>query len=157
MTHKKIVGYLSELFVPRAEGLDGMCFNDDFLHAEGDTQKHAIYESVSNAQRESDLTFDFSYKVAEKAVNILQELKDFEDISDNIHKLIESEVPIYNGEVMDIYTSDSWTIDEGRESGMINNEGDTMTQAQDAWRNQIYNMVYAIADSLANCYEFETE
>lgn len=126
------------------------CFNleymDEFInHTDKINPKYPVYKAVSEAMRESGLSFDFSYKVANQAVNILVEAEDWNN-EDTIHEQVDSSVPVYNYELMQIYVSDWDVVDEAKaEFG----EGrDSIANAQQGWYYAIEQMVTAIKSNL---------
>ena len=152
--NKKTISLLEDLFTtvektPSAEILP--CFKADYMSQFiGNTstlnEKYPIYQAVSEAMRTSGLSFDFSYSVAQKAVNVLTHLEDWEDRDGMNSEYIDSEVPVYNHELMQIYLSDWWAVDEvAEEFGDIH---DTMQGARMAWFKQIEQMVEAIINNL---------
>lgn len=137
---KKVLG---DLFVPRDNDLEGVCFNYDFMNKDN-ADKYAICQAVSNVMHESGLTHNFSYEIASRAVNILGEVEDWTD-DDTIRELVDSYIPIYTGEVMEIYQSNSWAVDEAvKEFG--NNDSDS--NAKMGWYMQISQMTDNIKSSL---------
>ena len=137
---------LAKLYVPRAKGLEGVCFNSEYMREKATPDQKAIYNAVSKAQRESGLSYDFSYVIGEKAVDILTEVEDWKN-EDTLHDYIDQAVPIYTHEVMAIYTNDAWQVDEA-----VNEYGnDTMeseARAKLGWYMAIENMTHAIISNL---------
>lgn len=136
---------LSDLFVVRDEKEDPpvLCFNSEYMNRDN-AELHQIYEIVSNAMHDSGLTHGFSYEIASCAVNVLDEVEDWED-DDALQESIDSYIPIYNSEITGIYQSNSWAVDEARqEYGAV----DSIKDAQMAWYKQISSMVYAIKSAL---------
>lgn len=127
-------------------------FADEYILAPKDVLKHDIYQLVSDAMHESGLTHSFSYEVASRAVGVLGEVEDWDD-TDAIHESVDSYTPIYNAEIAEIYTANSWAVDEAREEmGAV----DSMKDAQAAWYRQIEQMADAIAtkiEELTNDYK----
>lgn len=115
------------------------CFQSEYM-SEDSGDKYEVYRNVSDAMHDSGLTHDFSYEIASRAVQILAELADWDDM-DAISEQVDSSVPIYNGEITEIYTANSWAVDEARESmGAV----DSIKDAQMAWYSQIEQMIEAI-------------
>ena len=143
---EKIKQILSKLFaeVERKDGSKVTTFTTEAM-TEGN-EAYGTYRAVSDAMQESGLTFDFSYVVAVKAVDILTELDNWED-EDAITEAVDSAVPVYTHELMTIYADNSSAVDEAREE--LGSEGDSSTLAQQAWFSEIQKMVNAIKENLA--------
>ncbi len=149
MTKSQVKKYLSTLFVPRAADLKGNAFRSEYMdkaHA-----AHSIYQAVSEAQRLSDLTHDFSYEISERAVDALLSAdndygaKDWND-DDNLQECTDGQVPCYTGELMEIFQSNSWAVDEA-----VNEFGHGENSTSDAglaWERQIQQMAFAIRTAL---------
>jgi len=140
MNKETVKKYLSEMFVPRDEPLEGVCFRSEFMNKEHH-EAYPIQRIISNAQRESGLSFDFSYEIASRAVDVLSNVDDWED-DDAITEAVDSSVPIYTYDLMKIYASDSWAVDETREE--MGTAENSEKQAQWAWYAQIESMVQSI-------------
>lgn len=169
MNKEKVKKYLASLFTTgKGNNEDDVIivFQDEYMHREN-AEKYAIYKAVSGAQHNSGLSFDFSDEISSRAVDVLVEVDDWED-DDAITEAIDGQIPIYTHDIMKIYQSDSWAVDEARkEFGSDNSEKD----AQMAWYSQIRQMVYVIKENLMevidesdtslicsepNCYELQT-
>jgi hypothetical protein len=148
MNEKRAREILARLFVPRAGGLEGEVFRSEYMKE--DAPEYAVYEAVSNAQRDSGLTFDFSYEIGSRAANILAEAEDWTD-DDDIRERIDSSVPIYTHELMQIYASDWGAVDEAREE--LGPGENSEREAAMAWYMLIERMVYAIRGNLAEVCE----
>ena len=157
MTNKKL---LENLYVPRSAG-DGVCFNDKYMDSKN-VEKHSIYNIVSNIQRDSGLSFDFSYTIGNIAVDILTEVDWNND--DAINDAIDQAVPIYTHEIMEIYEANSFIIDEACEEYGNSNPMNSEERAIIGWYHAIQNMVMEIISKLGepcavcdngtvNCYE----
>ena len=131
---------------PADERRDGVCFTREALSDDGG-ELHDVQQIVSRAQQDSGLSCEFSYRVADKAVDILCEIEPEEWSSDDFIEAIDSAVPIYTGELMEIYQSNAWIVDEAvKEIG----NADSTTNAQAGWYKAITDMVYAIKNGLDN-------
>jgi hypothetical protein len=139
---KKLAGIFTT--VKRDNGDEFTTFTQESMRS--DSELYPIYIAISTAQRESGLSFDFSYKIAELAVDILAECENWEN-SDQTDELIEQAVPIYTSELMEIYANDSWAVDEAIES-MGGAELDSVARARVAWYYAIQGMLGAIANNL---------
>ena len=143
MTKKQVQKILSDMFVPRSNGLDGKCFRIEYMDKENEA--YPIQQAISEAQRESGLSFDFSYVIAKKACDILAELEDWKD-EDAITEAVDAIVSVYTHDLMQIYASDSWAVDEAVED--MGSGGDSITNAQYAWYRQIESMARDITQRL---------
>lgn len=150
MNKSEIKDILSRLFVPRSEGLEGVCFRDEYMDKAN--KAYPVYQAVSDAQRESDLTFDFSYNIANRAVDILSELEDWEN--DDITEAVDASCPIYTAEIMAIYQGNHWAVDEAIQE--LGSGEDSLKNALYGWYRQIEQMTEAIRSKLAEIVE-ETE
>lgn len=140
MTQKNIKTELADIFVPRDNG-EGVAFKSEAMRTT--SELYPIYKAISKAMRDSGLSFDFSYEVANKAVDILAE-NDWNN-EDAINDGIDSAIPVYTHELMSIYTSDSWQVDEAvAELG----GGDSNRNAISGWYMAIDNMVQQIKTNL---------
>src|SRR3990167_4708116 len=148
-TLKNIKDYLPQVFILKDKDTptERLVFNSEFMDKNNlgtplDETKHAIYQAISEAQRKSNLSFNFSYEIANKAVDILSDLEDWND-DDAITEGVDSSVPVYTNQVMEIYKSDSWAVDEA-----VNNIGgsgaDSEQRAKYGWYEQIQQMAGAI-------------
>ncbi len=147
MNKKKIQKHLSTLFVPRDNGLNGVCFRTEYMNK--DNEAYPVQQAVSEAQRKSGLSFDFSYTIAKIACNILADTDDWSD-DDVITEAIDGQVPIYTYYIMEIYQSNNWAVDEARqEFGSV----DSSKDAQMAWYSQISQMVANIKENLQEIAE----
>lgn len=136
--------HLARLLIPRAEGA-GECYGSDVMMI--GNEAYPVYEAVSTAQRESGLTFDFSYRIVRKAIDVLLSVDDWEDV-DAMNEAIDAEIPVYTHELMEIYVSDYWSVDKAvEESGM---DGDTMQRTTLGWDGAIRDMAEAIRANLAD-------
>lgn len=133
---------LEKLYVPKVIG-EGVAFNLDYMDKNNE-ELYTIYTEVSDAQRESGLTFGFAYEIGSRAVDILQEV-DWND-EDAIREAIDQAVPIYTNELMTIYLGDYSVIDEMEE--VWGNSCDCVSRAQRGWYYAIENMLQAIKSKL---------
>jgi hypothetical protein len=142
MNTEAIKNMLDGIFttVKKDNGEVQICFQDHAMKPESGL--YPIYQAISKAQQDSGLTFDFSYEVAKKAVDILAEAELWEDLT----PAIDSAVPIYNGELMTIYANDWNAVDEAVEEL---GGGDSVKNAQAGWYMAIENMVHAIKENLS--------
>lgn len=143
MQKQEIKATLNALFVPRNKGLEGVCFRMDFMNKEN--ASYPVYKKVSEAMHDSGLSHDFSYEIANIAVDILTELRDWEN-DDQITEAVDGAVPIYTHDLMRIYTSDSGAVDEGAEE--LGTDGDSVARAQAGWYIAIQHMVNDIKNRL---------
>lgn len=155
MTIKEAQGLLSGVFVDRGKDgngvqLEGLCFADDYMRDQ-DEDKQNIYRAVSNAQRDSELTFSFSYEVASKAVDILAGLEDW-DNEEALHEAIDAAIPVYNGELMQIYLDNWHVVDDACEEMEEGSEA-SAARAQVGWYVAIRDMVHAIKSNIENICE----
>src|SRR3990167_9698448 len=128
------------------------CFNDEIIKKEN--ANYPIYEAISNAMHESDLTFNFRYQIATKAVDILADLEDWEN-DDAITESVDSSVPIYTSELMEIYQSNNWAVDEAAKE--MGGGEDSTQNAQYGWYNQINQMAAVIKNNLLALIEEDTK
>jgi hypothetical protein len=120
------------------------CFMQEIMNKED--KNYPIYRAISEAQYKSGLTFDFSYEIAVKAVDILSELEDWDDDA-IITEAVDSSVPIYTNELMKIYQGNSWAVDEAVDN--IGGSGeDSEQRAKYGWYEQIEQMTEAIKANL---------
>jgi hypothetical protein len=129
--------------VTKTDGKEYICFKSEYMD-ESNADKYAIYKIISNAQRESGLSFNFSYDIGEKAAGIVAELEDLDD-EDAITEAIDQAIPIYTDEIMSIYTRDSAAVDEAAEE--LGGD-DSNSRAVSGWYNEIRKMVYTIISEL---------
>ena len=85
----------------------------------------------------------------DKAVDILSECEWDDD--DSISEFVDGAVPIYTGELMEIYASNSSAVDEAVEE--MGQQGDSSKNASIAWYIQIERMVSAIKSELEELIE----
>ena len=144
MKKEEALKYLGSLFVVRDEKEEPkvLCFRSEYMNKENPA--YPIYEAVSDAMYDSWLTHSFSYQIASPAVDILTEVEDWED-EDALREQIDSYTPIYNGEITEIYSDNSWAVDEARQEF---GSQDSIQDAQMAWYQQIEQMVSAIKSKL---------
>jgi len=148
MNKKEIQELLGKVFTTRAA--QGGDKEDEIIifapdHFDKTTDLHTVSEVVSTAMYESGLTHEFSYEIASRAADILAEAEDW-DNEDALQEAIDSAIPIYTNELMSIYASNSWAVDEAAEE--LGNEGDSTRRAQQAWYMQIQSMGEAIKTGL---------
>lgn len=123
-----------------------LCFADAYLRAKDGTDEKNVQEMVSKAQQDSGLSFDFSYKIAGEALDILVDLEDWDD-EDAIAQAVDYAVPVYYNVIATIYNADWGCVDEWRdEIGGGAKPSDCMKDAQGAWYNEIEKMVRAIKE-----------
>ena len=130
---------------------------EEYIHYTSEAMKqhgiyYPIYEAVNNAAYDSGLSFEFSYEIASRAADILAEAEDWENDND-MTKRVDNACPIYINEIMNIYASDSWAVDEAQEE--IGDAGDSTKRAQQAWYLQTQAMVGAIKNNLAEVIEHD--
>ncbi len=145
MKQKKMRDILARLFETskRDNGEEYIHFRTDVMDKASDA--YPVYQAVSDAAYDSGLSHGFSYEISSRAADILAESEDW-DNDDDIIEAVDSSCPIYTGEIMQVYISDSWAVDEaGEEYG---NEGDSTKRAQMAWYMLIRNMVQSIRTNL---------
>lgn len=162
MTIKQIQAHLARLFTTRAEANpdnedmkedDTIIYDSEYMNRDN-VEQYAIYNAVSTVAHDSGLTHNFSYEIASRAVDILAEIEDWQD-DDAITEAIDASVPIYTSKLIQIYTFNSWTVDEAREE-LGTGEDSTTKNAMQAWYIQIQNMVNAIRDNLTPLLEDKT-
>jgi len=139
MTKEEVKKMLGSLFMDSVKetGEVVRVFNDKCFDRERPERR--LYEVVSAAMRDSDLSFEFSYAIAEKAADVLAELEDWEnDDDDMMRELIDSAVPVYTYDLMKIYLSDSWAVDETIKE--LGDAGDSTKNAAMAWYRLIEKM-----------------
>jgi hypothetical protein len=112
-----------------------------------DNEAYPIYQAVSNVAFKSELTHGFSYEITTRACDILAEAEDW-DNEDDIQERIDSAVPIYNSELMEIYLANWWAVDEARTD--MGAQGDSVKDAQAAWYYLIEMFVTAIKYELGS-------
>lgn len=157
MNQKQTKDILSNLFVPRGkhhatgEQLEGVCFSSDCMD-EKNTDKYSVYKAVSDAMFNSELTHGFSYEIASRAVDILIEAEDW-DNDEDITERVDSAVPIYNSELMQIFLDNHWAVDGACEE--LGSEGDSVAHAQRGWYTLIERMTHTIRASLLELIEEE--
>lgn len=122
-----------------------------------ENKAYPIYQAVSEAQRASGLSFNFSYDIADKAVDVL--LENWDDANsdnyDSIVDAVDGAVPVYNSDLVKIYLSDWDVADDAMEE--YGGEGDSLDRARHGWFRAIESMVYAIRDNLAEIVEKEVK
>ena len=150
MKIQEVTKILSDMFIPRDKGLEGKCFKSEYMNKEHEA--YPVQQAVSDAMRNSGLTFDFSYLIAEKACDILVEVDDWED-EDAITESVDAIMPVYTSDLMEIYASNSWAVDAAMEE--MGNGKDSASNAQMAWYMQISQMVEAIKGNLSDIIEDE--
>lgn len=141
MTKEKAQALIGGIFgtISAPEG-DRVVFTAEAMR-EGSVS-YELHEAVSKAMFESELSFGFSYKIASRAVYIMANMKDMMDDNEEITEAIDGAVPVYTSEIMEIYASDHWAVDEAvKEFGAGE---DSEQNAKSAWYEQISQMIYAI-------------
>jgi hypothetical protein len=161
MNKSELLKLLPNLFYSKKieDEVERICFTDSYMNREN-INEYAIYKAVSEAQHNSGLTFDFSYEVASRAVDVIttlidqydDDLANLED-SDNITEAVDGIIPVSTHDLMQIYQSNSWLVDEARQE--LGNDGDTTQQAQQAWYKAINDMVHAIIPALQELIDEE--
>ena len=153
MKTKQVQDYLSTLFVFRDgksdNDFDSLCFNAAYMAPEHEA--YSIYEAVSAAQRDSGLSYGFSYEIASRAVSILSELDAIYDSNamyDAISEAVEAAVPIYTNKLMEIYKHNPAAVDEACEELCLC-DGDSATRASTGWYVYIERMTRDIAQKLS--------
>lgn len=128
---KKDQKALYELFTTiQADDGERIVYSKKYLYAERGTYERYMYETVSNIAHASDLTHDFSYEIMSRACDVLAELDDPND-EDAISEAADAIVPVYTHDLMQIYASNSWAVDEACEE--YGTSGDSTNRAQMAW------------------------
>lgn len=143
MTNKELKNHLYDLLVPRKGDLEGVCYDNKYLHAAEGSDMRNIYEACSETMCNSGLTFDFSYKVLEKAVNILSECRYIPDVAEGneeIQEAVDAAVPCYTNELMSIYSNNYDVVDSYDDGG-----GNSVQRAQSGW----YSIIDQVTQSLA--------
>ena len=138
---------LNDVFVlvDKDKPTERFCFSNEYMKTEN-TVPYSIYQAISDVQQASGLSFDFSYVIAKKAVDILAELEDW-DNDDAIAEAVDGSVPIYTNELMTIYAHNGWAVDEAEAE--LGFGGDTsMDRAKGGWYLQIQQMTQAIKTNL---------
>ena len=144
MNIERMKEYLSGLFVPRKEGLEGVCFNGEYMDKR--SEAYEIYRAFSDAQQNSGLSFDFSYNIASKVCDILINCEEWDVADESINEYL----PIYTAEIMEIYKADSGTVDEACEEL---GEGDSVARALNGWYLSISNMLHEVKEKLTEIIE----
>ena len=147
MNQKQIKATLEHIFetVERNDGSEVRAFTPASMHE--DSGEYPIQQAISKAMQDSGLTFDFSYEVADKAVDILAESEDWTD-QDAINEAIDLAIPVFTFDLMEMYASDSWQVDEAVKEMGGDNE-DSVKRAQIGWYVAIQNMTNAIISNLS--------
>ena len=127
----------------RENGEEYIHFRLDVMDKENEA--YPVYQAVSDAAYNSGLSHEFSYEITSHACDILAEAEDW-DNDDDITERVDSAVPVYTSELMQIYTADSFAVDEAADE--YGNEGDSTKRAQMAWYSQIRDMVSSIRANL---------
>ena len=144
--------HLSKLFTVKKfedTGEERIIYRDEFIHGDAGTPERALYELVSDTMYKSDLSHDFSYEVASRAVDIIAEhyIEDECDHYSDFEEHIESSVPVYNYDLLKIVNCNQYhLLDEARE--VHGNDIDTITACSIAWHNQIDLAVNQIVDAI---------
>ena len=109
---------------------------------------YPIYQAVSKAMHDSGLSFNFSYEIAKRAVDVILDTDEekLEDSEHDFSEKIDQQVPIYYAELMQIYLSDWETVDEV--ANTFGNITDCVSGARQAWYNEIEKMLSAIITNL---------
>lgn len=110
---------------------------------------YPYYRIVSDAMHESGLTHDFSYEIASRAVDAIVENEDNEGDADDLYDLIDSYVPIYNADLMQIYV-DNWSAVDEACDDMGHDSGDSIDRARIGWSRAINDIASAILSGLDN-------
>ena len=152
MTEAQVRHILGKMFVLREDKKEGdddaKCFRQEYM--DENAPEYPIQQAVSNAMGDSELSFDFSYIIGEKAADILAEV-DWDD-DDAITEAIDSAIPVYTNELMQIYVADNWAVDEAVNE--FGNDEDSSKNAMMAWYSQIRQMVEKIKNNLAEIIEY---
>lgn len=152
MNQKQVRDILRKMFVLRdgktENDDDSKCFRQEYMQKTA--SEYPIQEAVSDAMHNSRLSFDFSYIIGEKAADILAEV-DWDD-DDAITEAIDSAIPVYTNELMQIYVADNWAVDEAVNE--FGNDEDSSKNAIMAWYSQIRQMVEKIKNNLAEIIEY---
>lgn len=145
MTNKVKREFLSDLLVPRENGLDGMCFRSEFMDVKHEA--YPVYQAVSDAMHDSNLSFDFSYSVADRAISALLSVDNWDD-EDALQEAIDNNVPVYNNQLMTIYLADWDIVDQTcDDNGIIGY--DSVKRASIGWYSAMQDMVSSIINKLA--------
>lgn len=141
---KKILAGIFETITIKEDEEERIIFKPSAM--DKTNKEYPVFKAISDAQHNSGLSYDFSYLVADKAVNILAELENWKD-DEAITEAIDACIPVYTYDLMKIYQSNNWAVDEANEEFGISNKG-TESQAQMAWYKQISEMVASIKENL---------
>lgn len=155
MNIEQIKTLLHGVFVPRTPPLEGVCFASDYM-IEANIDKYEIYKAISNVMHNSGLTFNFSYEVAQKAVDII--IACIEDgkseNEDFVSEQIDNAIPVYNNELMIIYANDYSIVDSAVEEL---GAGDSIENAKAGWYVAIRGMVEEIRMKIEEISDWKTE
>lgn len=130
------------MFIPRDKGLEGLCFRSEYMKK--DSEAYPIQQIISTAQHDSGLSFNFSYEIASRAVDILAGQDDWEEISE----AVDSSVPVYNSDIAEIYSANAWAVDDAINEFGASDDADSIQRAQLGWFYAIENMARSIAGEL---------
>ena len=151
MKIEELQQHLAKVFTYKEMGEEKIpVFSDDYLFAKDGTIEKTMYETISNVQRKSDLTFEFSYQVMDKVLDILSDLSDWND-DDELREAIFGRVPIYNNELAEIYASNSWVVDEAMKE--LGPGEDSVKNAAYGWYKAISDMAYSLKNKLDELIE----
>lgn len=131
-------------------GNERIIYSKQYINAENDTVEHDLYQLTSNIASESGLSFDFSYQIMSRVCNIVSELPIFDseepDNDDGIHEAVDSAVPVYNAELLQIANVHDYhlidaAIEEYECEGII-------SACSYAWYKAINSAVYEIVQTV---------
>lgn len=136
-------------------------YAEKYLHAKEGTEEHTIYDAISSASRDSGHGFDFSYRVAERAVWAIIEAIDNADDADTLQDVLEDEhgnlneavcanLPYMNGELAYIVRDiQSWDVVEQAMQTANGSDDYTLGSVLTyAWSQSIDNMARGILSNL---------
>lgn len=147
---EKYKALLSDIFVPRndirgnTDPDKGVAFSQSSFDVSHPLSP--IREAVSNAMHDSGLTHNFSYEIANIAVDILAGDRDWND-NDELCEAIDNCVPVYNSTLMTIYL-DNWNSVDEAVKDMGGESDGAVRNAQKGWYLEIQAMIDAIKHNL---------
>lgn len=146
MTNEKKRELLARLFETSKRDDDTVWDHFRNYVMDKENEAYPVYQAVSDAMFNSQLTHNFSYSIAVPAVEILLEAENWNN-DDDITERVDSAVPIYNYDLMQIYVSNWWAVDDACEE-LGYDTGNSIQRAQYGWYAQIESMVAAIRTNL---------
>ena len=152
MTKEKLEKILSNLFEIAHKDTDNerIVFKQSSMKKEN-IDEYAVYQVVSDVMHNSGMSFNFSYEVANKTVDVITTLSDQYDGNwdndDAKTESIDAIIPVYTHDLMQIYQDNSWLVDEAMsEYGTPGN--DSNKNAAMGWYHAISNMVNELIPKL---------